>query len=150
MRAVLQRVTRASVEVDGRVVASIGPGLLCLVGCAQGDTDEDAEYICRKILECRLFSSEDTGRAWSRGVRACGLEVLLVSQFTLHAQLKGHKPDFHRAMPPQEASAFYARFVERVRRSYVPDRVSDGVFGAMMRVQLENDGPVTLCLDSRA
>lgn len=150
MRAVIQRVKHASVSVDGEIVSKIGPGLLCLIGCEADDAEHDADYICRKVLNTRLFKEDGTNRAWSKSVKEIDGEVLLVSQFTLHAQLRGRKPDFHRAMPPQEASAFYERFVERVRVAYDPKRVQDGIFGAMMDVKLENEGPVTVILDSRA
>mmetsp|Transcript_38159 Transcript_38159/g.99089 ORF Transcript_38159/g.99089 Transcript_38159/m.99089 type:complete len:153 (+) Transcript_38159:163-621(+) len=149
MRAVVQRVTSASVEVDGQVVSRIGPGLLCLIGAAGGDTEKDAEYIGRKILNMRLFSNAETSKAWDKSVTDLNYEVLCVSQFTLLGRLKGNKPDYSRAMPPQEAREFYAGFIERLRKAHLPERIKDGVFGAMMNVALENDGPVTFNLDSR-
>eukprot|EP00884_Botryococcus_braunii_P019168 jgi/Botrbrau1/5935/Bobra.0366s0109.1 len=148
MRAVMQRVRSASVEVDGKIVSSIGPGLLCLVGIRAEDTEKDAEFIARKILNARLFVNPENGRAWDTNVVQLGYEILLVSQFTLYGFLKGNKPDFHVAMPPQQAREFYQKFVERVGRDYRADRVQDGIFGAMMGVSLLNDGPVTLCIDS--
>ncbi|XP_065876978.1 uncharacterized protein [Euphorbia lathyris] len=127
MRAVVQRVTSASVEVDGHIVSAIGPGLLVLVGLHESDTDSDAEYICRKVLNMRLFPNEATGRGWDQN---------------------GNKPDFHVAMPPQKAKPFYDSIVEKFRKSYQPEAIKDGVFGAMMKVNLVNDGPVTMQLDS--
>ncbi|OAY26268.1 D-aminoacyl-tRNA deacylase [Manihot esculenta] len=148
MRAVVQRVTSASVEVEGRVVSEIGPGLLVLVGLHESDTDSDADYICRKVLNMRLFPNETTGRGWDQNVMQKNYGVLLVSQFTLYGMLKGNKPDFHVAMPPQKAKPFYDSLVERFRKSYRPDAIKDGEFGAMMKVNLVNDGPVTMQLDS--
>ncbi|KAJ0236860.1 D-aminoacyl-tRNA deacylase [Hirschfeldia incana] len=148
MRAVIQRVSSSSVTVDGRIVSEIGPGLLVLIGIHESDTDADADYICRKVLNMRLFTNETTGRGWDQNVMQKGYRVLLVSQFTLYGFLKGNKPDFHVAMPPEKAKPFYASLVERFQKAYKPDAVKDGVFGAMMKVNLENDGPVTMQLES--
>ncbi|XP_021907578.1 D-tyrosyl-tRNA(Tyr) deacylase [Carica papaya] len=148
MRAVVQRVSSASVEVDGRIVSEIGPGLLVLVGLHESDTDSDADYICRKVLNMRLFPNERTGKGWDQNVVQRNYGVLLVSQFTLYGFLKGNKPDFHVAMAPQKAKTFYASLVEKFQRSYSSEAVKDGVFGAMMKVNLVNDGPVTMQLDS--
>ncbi|KAK3431280.1 hypothetical protein EUGRSUZ_E02654 [Eucalyptus grandis] len=135
MRAVVQRVASASVEVEGRTVSEIGPGLLVLVGIHDSDTDSDADYICRKVLNMRLFTNESTGRGWDQNVMQKNYGVLLVSQFTLYGILKGNKPDFHVAMPPQKAKPFYESLVERFRKAYSPDAVKDGIFGAMMKGQ---------------
>ncbi|KAB1668925.1 hypothetical protein ERO13_A10G029300v2 [Gossypium hirsutum] len=148
MRAVVQRVASASVEVDGRIVSEIGPGLLVLVGIHDSDTESDADYICRKVLNMRLFTNESTGKGWDQNVMQRNYGVLLVSQFTLYGILKGNKPDFHVAMPPQTAKPFYESIVDKFRKAYKPDAVKDGVFGAMMKVSLVNDGPVTMQLDS--
>ncbi|KAJ6885966.1 D-aminoacyl-tRNA deacylase [Populus alba x Populus x berolinensis] len=133
MRAVVQRVTSASVEVDGHMVSEIGPGLLVLVGLHESDTDSNADYICRKVLNMRLFTNESTGRGWDQNVMQRNYEVLLVSQFTLYGVLKGNKPDFHVAMPPQKAKPFYESLVDKFRKAYRPDAIKDGVFGAMMK-----------------
>ncbi|XP_006414099.2 D-aminoacyl-tRNA deacylase [Eutrema salsugineum] len=148
MRAVIQRVSSSSVTVDGRIVSEIGPGLLVLIGIHESDTDSDADYICRKVLNMRLFSNETTGKGWDQNVMQRNYGVLLVSQFTLYGFLKGNKPDFHVAMPPEKAKPFYASLVEKFQKAYNPDSVKDGVFGAMMKVSLVNDGPVTMQLDS--
>ncbi|KAF8097420.1 hypothetical protein N665_0289s0009 [Sinapis alba] len=148
MRAVIQRVSSSSVTVDGRIVSEIGPGLLVLIGIHESDTDADADYICRKVLNMRLFTNETTGRGWDQNVMQMNYGVLLVSQFTLYGFLKGNKPDFHVAMPPEKAKPFYASLVERFQRAYKPDAVKDGVFGAMMKVTLVNDGPVTMQIES--
>ncbi|XP_078174893.1 D-Tyr-tRNA(Tyr) deacylase family protein isoform X2 [Carex rostrata] len=148
MRAVVQRVLSASVEVEGRIVSEIGPGLLVLVGIHESDTDSDADYICRKVLNMRLFPNDNTGKAWDQSVVQRNYGVLLVSQFTLYGVLKGNKPDFHVAMPPQKAKPFYASLVEKFQKAYSNEVVKDGIFGAMMKVNLVNDGPVTMQLDS--
>ncbi|TKY71789.1 D-tyrosyl-tRNA(Tyr) deacylase [Spatholobus suberectus] len=150
MRAVVQRVASASVEVEGRIVSEIGPGLLVLVGIHDSDSDADADYICRKVLNMRLFPNENTGKAWDHSVMQKNYQVLLVSQFTLYGFLKGNKPDFHVAMAPQRAKPFYASLVDRFRNAYNSDAIKDGVFGAMMKVNLVNDGPVTMQLDSQS
>uniref|UniRef100_A0A1D1ZIF6 D-aminoacyl-tRNA deacylase n=1 Tax=Anthurium amnicola TaxID=1678845 RepID=A0A1D1ZIF6_9ARAE len=148
MRAVVQRVASASVEVEGRIVSEIGPGLLVLVGLHDSDTEADADYICRKVLNMRLFPNEQNGKTWDQSVVQRNYGVLLVSQFTLYGILKGNKPDFHVAMPPQRAKLFYSSLVDKFRRSYTADAIKDGIFGARMKVQLVNDGPVTMQLDS--
>ncbi|KAK1556634.1 hypothetical protein Q3G72_009169 [Acer saccharum] len=148
MRAVVQRVASASVEVDGLIVSEIGPGILVLVGIHETDSESDADYICRKVLNMRLFPNENTGKGWDLNVMQKNYGVLLVSQFTLYGIMKGNKPDFHVAMPPQKAKPFYESVVDKFRKSYNPDAIKDGVFGAMMKVNLVNDGPVTMQLDS--
>lgn len=148
MRAVVQRVKSASVTVDGKLVSQIGPGLLCLAGLKDGDTKDDAEFISRRLLNARLWPSADGKKSWDQSVVQKGYEVLLVSQFTLFGLMKGNKPDFHIAMPPSQAQEAYSNFVGLVRSSYLADKVQDGVFGAMMEVQLVNDGPVTMAFDS--
>ncbi|KAH7278660.1 hypothetical protein KP509_38G051200 [Ceratopteris richardii] len=148
MRAVVQRVLSAKVLVDGEIISQIGPGILVLVGLLESDTDADADFICRKALNMRIFPNEQNGKAWDQSVMQRNYEVLLVSQFTLYGILKGNKPDFHVAMAPQLAKPFYDSLVERFRKSYVADLVKDGLFGAMMQVHLVNDGPVTIQVDS--
>ncbi|KAI9096336.1 hypothetical protein K1719_026055 [Acacia pycnantha] len=150
MRAVVQRVASASVEVEGRIVSEIGPGLLVLVGLHDSDSDADSDFICRKVLNMRLFPNESTGKGWDQSVMQRNYQVLLVSQFTLYGFLKGNKPDFHVAMPPQKAKPFYASLVDRFKNAYNNDAIKDGVFGAMMKVSLVNDGPVTMQLDSQS
>eukprot|EP00249_Psilotum_nudum_P010090 c22327_g1_i1 orf=294-764(-) len=149
MRAVVQRVVSSRVEVDGRVVSEIGPGLLVLLGLLDSDTEADSEFICRKVLNMRIFPNDKTGKAWDQSVMQKNYEVLLVSQFTLYGVLKGNKPDFHVAMPSQLAKPFYADLVKKFSNAYREDRVKDGIFGAMMQLHLVNDGPVTMQLDSQ-
>uniref|UniRef100_A0A3P9KU40 D-aminoacyl-tRNA deacylase n=1 Tax=Oryzias latipes TaxID=8090 RepID=A0A3P9KU40_ORYLA len=147
MRAVIQRVTKASVTVGEEQVSSIGRGLCVLLGISVDDTPRDAEYIVRKILNLRLFEDE-SGRSWSRSVMDGNLEVLCVSQFTLQCVLKGNKPDFHCAMPAELAQPFYNSILEDMRSAYKPELVKDGKFGAFMQVHIQNDGPVTVELTS--
>ena len=146
MRLVLQRALSGSVEVDGEVVGKIGKGLVVLCGISEDDDDAAADWACRKLLNTRLWESDD-GKAWARSVGQAKLGVLLISQFTLHAQLKGNKPDFHRALGPDKARPFWESFVARVKKAHAGP-VETGIFGAKMAVSLVNDGPVTIILDS--
>ena len=140
MRALVQRVQSAAVTVDGERIASIGPGLLVLLGVRHGDTEEDADRIARKVLALRIFGDAD-GRM-NRSVTETGGELLCVSQFTLYGDARrGNRPSYVEAAPPQEAEPLY----ERVRTAL---RADGGRFGARMTVTLENDGPVTLLVES--
>ena len=146
MRAVLQRVARASVRVDGDVVGQIGAGWLVLLGVARGDTDAEADRLADKVVGLRAF--EDEAGKMNRGVVEAGGAVLVVSQFTLLGDCRaGRRPSFTEAAEPVEAERLYRRFADRVAAAGVP--VATGVFRAMMAVELVNDGPVTLLLDSR-
>jgi len=146
MRAVLQRVSKAEVTVDGRVTGSIGRGILALVGIHRDDTLADAETILKKTLEVRIFP--DPGGKMNLSLQEVGGELLIVSQFTLWGDCrKGRRPSYSEAMEPAAAREFYGRFIDLARRS--PVQVATGEFGAMMAVSLVNDGPVTLLLDSR-
>jgi len=145
VRAVLQRVTRASVAVDGETVGAIGGGLLALVGVAEGDGDEQAALLARKTAELRLFAGEQ-GR-FERSLLESGGEVLVVSQFTLLADVrKGRRPSFTKAASPEQAERLVEAFAEALRA--LGAGVAMGRFGAQMHVELENDGPVTLVLDT--
>ena len=145
MRALLQRVRSASVTVNEAEVGVIGAGLLIFVGIAQGDTDEDARYLVDKLVDLRIFPDEQ-GR-FDRSVLDVQGSLLLVSQFTLYAETrKGRRPSFTEAAPPAEAQALFERFVAMARESGL--RVETGRFQAHMVVRLENDGPVTIMLDS--
>ena len=149
MRAVIQRVTSASVTVGGVTISSIGRGLCVLVGIAREDTEKDAEQLCRKVLGMKLWDDAAGSKPWQRSVVTAGYEVLFVSQFTLHAAThKGHRPDFSRAMGPAEAKPFYDAFLGRARDAYRPEAIKDGEFGASMLVDIANDGPVTITLDT--
>ncbi len=145
MRAVVQRVTRAEVRVEGRLVGGIGRGLLVLLGIARDDTPEAGKVLAEKIVNLRIFD-DDQGRM-NRSLLEAGGAVLCVSQFTLYGDCrKGRRPSYERAAPPETARALYDSFVESLRVLGV--KVETGEFRAMMDVALVNDGPVTLLLDS--
>jgi D-aminoacyl-tRNA deacylase len=146
MRAVVQRVTRASVQFDGEIVGRIGPGWLVLLGVARGDSDADADRLAEKLVGLRAFA--DAQGKMNRSVAEVGGAVLVVSQFTLLGDCrKGRRPSFDEAAEPAEAERLYQRFAATVGAAGVP--VATGVFRAMMQVELVNDGPVTFLLDSR-
>jgi D-tyrosyl-tRNA(Tyr) deacylase len=146
MRAVVQRVSEASVRVDGEVAVRIGLGIVVLLGVGQGDAEADADYLADKIVNLRILA--DVAGQMNRSVLDVGGELLVVSQFTLYGDArKGRRPGFTDAAPPAEANRLYEHFVARVRHSGL--RVETGVFGAMMDVGLVNQGPVTILLDSR-
>ena len=147
MRAVVQRVARASVAVDSRIEGEIGAGLLVLLGVAEGDVDDDAARLAGKVARLRIFENE-AGRLDRSLLDTCGA-ALVVSQCTLIAESKrqkGTRPDFSKAARPELAEPLYRRFCEELGRAGVP--VETGVFGARMQVELVNDGPVTLVLDA--
>ena len=148
MRLVIQRVSRASVSVDAKVVGQIGSGLLVLVGVAPGDNEADVAWLARKLVGLRVFDDVATGQM-ARSVADISGGILLVSQFTLLASTKkGSKPSFSRAAAPGEAEASYQDFVAAVAGE-LGRAVETGIFGAAMQVELCNDGPVTLIIDSR-
>jgi D-tyrosyl-tRNA(Tyr) deacylase len=145
MRALLQRVTRASVVVEGSVVGEIGAGLLILLGVAKPDTVADAGFLVDKIVNLRIF--QDAEGKMNRSLLDTGGSLLVVSQFTLYGDCrKGRRPGFDTAAPAEQARALYESFVEIARRSGL--RVETGVFQAHMEVALVNDGPVTLMLET--
>lgn len=145
MRVLLQRVNRAGVVVEGKEVASIGRGFLLLVGIGREDTPEDAAWLAHRVARLRVF--EDEAGKMNLALHQVKGEVLVVSQFTLYADCRhGNRPSFTLAAPPAEAEALYQCFVAYLREEGLP--VATGVFGAKMQVYLENDGPVTLWLES--
>ena len=145
MRAVVQRVSEARVAIDGEVVGEIGHGLLVLLGITHGDTPEQAEWLADKIVGLRVFRDDED--KMNRSVADVGGGVLVVSQFTLYGDCrKGRRPSFVGAAPPELAEKLYGGFVEAVKAQGVP--TATGRFGAMMQVELVNDGPVTLILDT--
>jgi D-tyrosyl-tRNA(Tyr) deacylase len=145
MRAVVQRVSRARVTVDGEVTGQIGQGLLVLLGVGKDDTESDAEYLASKIVALRVF--DDHNGKINLAVSDVGGAVLAVSQFTLYGSVvKGNRPSFDAAAPPDRARQLYEYFVERIRAAGL--RCETGRFQAMMDVELVNNGPVTILLDS--
>lgn len=146
MRAVVQRVSEASVTVDGDVVGEITDGLVVLLGVEDGDSQADVAALAAKLAGLRVFRGTGTS-GFDRSVLDVGGAVLAISQFTLHGDVrKGRRPSFTRAAPPDLAEPLYEAFVEEVRSLGVP--VATGVFGAMMEVALVNDGPVTLVVET--
>jgi D-aminoacyl-tRNA deacylase len=147
MRAVVQRVSAARVLVGNRLVGEIGRGLTALVAVARDDTDADVGYTAGKLLDMRIFEG-DAGRPMDRSVRDIGGAILVVSQFTICGDLRrGRRPAFDLAAPPEVARPLYEALVRELRATGVP--VATGEFQAMMQVELVNDGPVTVLLDSR-
>ncbi len=145
MKALLQRVRTASVEVDGEIVSSIDKGLLVLLGVGKGDTEEDCKKLAAKVVDLRIFPDEN--HSMNRSLLDSGGEVLLVSQFTLQADCRrGRRPSFTGAEEPALAEEMYKAFAAHLLSSGVSTR--EGVFGAHMNVRLDNDGPVTIMLDS--
>ena len=148
MRAILQRVLKSSVEVEGSIVSEIGPGLLVLLGVEAGDAAADGDWLCGKISRMRIFS-DDEGKM-NLSVLDTGGDLIVVSQFTLHASTKkGNRPSFLRAAAPSLSEPLYEGFCAALERE-LGKPVGRGVFGADMKVALVNDGPVTILLDSRA
>lgn len=146
MRAVIQRVKKSSVSVDNKVIGEIGTGLLVLLGVAQGDTADDADYLADKIANLRIFEDEN-GKMNKSLIETQG-EMLVVSQFTLCGDCrKGRRPSFINAARPEQANGLYEYFVKQVRGKKIA--VKTGKFGAMMAVSLINDGPVTLIVESK-
>ena len=147
MRTVIQRAAHASVTIDGRLKSQIGLGLFILVGFEEADTAEDVEWMTRKVLGLRIF--DDENHVMNRSVIDVGGEVLIVSQFTLHAlTAKGNRPSYIRAAGHDIAIPLYEKFIADVTRG-LGREVGTGEFGADMKCELLNDGPVTICMDSK-
>ena len=146
MRAVLTRVSSASVKVEGRITGEIGKGFLILLGVGPEDTEQDCDKLCRKLTSLRIF--EDENGKMNLGLEAVGGGVLVVSQFTLYGSCrKGRRPDFFGAASPEKAEALYELFLRKCAENGYPAR--HGVFGAHMEVSSVNDGPVTLIVDTK-
>ncbi|MBI5216408.1 MAG: D-tyrosyl-tRNA(Tyr) deacylase [Ignavibacteriae bacterium] len=149
MRALVQRVSSASVSINGSLHNNIGKGMLVFLGVTHKDTTEAANYLARRCADLRIF--EDAQQKMNLSVKDISGEVLVVSQFTLYADTrKGNRPSFVDAAPPQQAEALYGEFVKFLRHEIGDARVATGVFRAMMDVQLVNDGPVTVMLEDKS
>ena len=147
MRVVIQKVTEASVSIENQIVASIDKGLLVLVGIEDGDTNEDIAWLSSKIVNLRVF--DDDNGVMNLSVKGVKGEVLIVSQFTLHASTKkGNRPSYIKAARPEVAIPVYEAFIKQVE-TLLGKRVPTGQFGAMMQVSLCNDGPVTILIDTK-
>ena len=147
MRVVIQKVSEAKVKTEGREVSSIGRGLLVLLGIEDADNDDDIAWLTKKIVRLRLFNDEDD--VMNLSVTDVGGEVMVVSQFTLHASTKkGNRPSYIRASRPDFAVPMYQKFLQKMEEA-LGRKVAAGIFGAMMEVSLVNDGPVTIIIDSK-
>ena len=147
MRVIVQRVKRASVFIDGETRSAIGKGLLVLLGVEEADTSDDAVWLATKMVNLRIF--DDNNGVMNLSVTEAGGGIMIVSQFTLHASTKkGNRPSYIRAARPEKAIPLYEEVISRTE-TLLGDKVSTGVFGAMMEIELVNDGPVTIIIDSR-
>jgi len=147
MRIVIQRVSEASVRINGTIKGEIGEGLLILLGIEHEDTQEDADWLIQKVLQLRIFSDEEGKMNWS--IQDVKGRFLVISQFTLHASTKkGNRPSYIRAARPETAIPLYNYFLEKLE-SFAGTKVERGEFGADMKVALINDGPVTISIDSK-
>ncbi len=147
MRTVIQRVTRASVSVEGRILSETGPGLLVLLGIEDSDDNNDIEWLCNKIVQLRIFNDKDG--VMNLSVQETGGGIMVISQFTLHARTKkGNRPSYIRAARPEVARPLYNSFVSRLS-ALLGREIATGEFGAMMQVELINDGPVTIIIDTK-
>jgi len=147
MRVVIQRVKQAQVLIDSKVHSSINTGLLVLLGIEENDTDQDVSWLSKKISQLRIFN--DAEGVMNLSVTECNGEVMVVSQFTLHASTKkGNRPSYIRAARPETAVPLYEKFLNQLQND-LGKEVSSGLFGAMMDIHLINDGPVTILIDSK-
>lgn len=147
MRIVIQRVTEASVTVEGSITGSIGTGLLVLMGIEDADTEEDIAWLGNKIVNLRIFNDENG--VMNLGIKEVNGDILLVSQFTLHANTKkGNRPSYIKASKPDIAVPMYEKMIKQLETD-LGKKVETGIFGADMKVQLLNDGPVTIIIDSK-
>jgi D-tyrosyl-tRNA(Tyr) deacylase len=147
MRTVIQRVTRASVSVEGRILSETGPGLLVLLGIEDSDDNNDIEWLCNKIVQLRIFNDKDG--VMNLSVQETGGSIMVISQFTLHARTKkGNRPSYIKAARPEVAIPLYNSFVSRLS-ALLGREIATGEFGAMMQVELINDGPVTIIIDTK-
>jgi len=147
MRAVIQRVSRASVSIRNKVKSEIGPGLLVFVGIEESDTEADIDWLCSKVVQLRIFN--DSNEVMNLSVQEIGGSILAISQFTLHAKTrKGNRPSYIKAARPEVAIPLYSDFVRRLSL-LLGREVGTGEFGAMMQIELINDGPVTIIIDTK-
>ena len=146
MKALVQRVSKASVSVSGEIVGQIGPGLVVLIGVARGDTERDALYLTNKVVNLRIFADEAS--KFNLSVMDVNGEILIISQFTLMADtFKGRRPSFEEAAPPEQAEDLVNFFIDQMRETGL--KVETGLFQKHMLVEIHNDGPVTIALNSK-
>ena len=147
MRAVIQRVSRASVTINNKLRSEIGPGLLVFIGIEESDNNTDIEWLCNKIIQLRIFN--DSNEVMNLSVTETGGSILAISQFTLHAKTrKGNRPSYIRAARPETAIPLYNNFVSRLSQLFGKE-IGTGEFGEMMQVELVNNGPVTIIIDTK-
>ena len=147
MKVVIQRVSQSSVTIEDRVTGSIGPGILILLGIGTDDLPQEVDWLCGKIVNMRIFNDENG--VMNRSILETGGDMLIISQFTLHASTKkGNRPSYIRAARPEQAIPLYQLFIDTMEQM-LGKRVQTGKFGAMMEVALVNDGPVTILIDSK-
>ncbi|MDD2411624.1 MAG: D-aminoacyl-tRNA deacylase [Bacteroidales bacterium] len=147
MRALIQRVSQSKVTVENKTCGEISKGLLVLLGIEDSDTQDDVDWLCRKISQLRIF--DDTNGVMNLSLQDVQGQTLIISQFTLHASTKkGNRPSYIRAASPEFAKKMYEDFVANFKK-YVKTKVATGIFGAMMKVELINDGPVTIFIDTK-
>ncbi|MEO5945395.1 MAG: D-aminoacyl-tRNA deacylase [Chitinophagaceae bacterium] len=147
MRVVIQRVSKASVKVDDKLIVQIGDGLLLLLGIEDADTDDDIEWLSNKIINLRIFNDADG--VMNESIKEKEGEIILVSQFTLHASTKkGNRPSYSKASKPDVAIPLYEKMIKQLE-SYLGKPIGTGIFGADMKVELLNDGPVTIVIDTK-
>lgn len=147
MRAVIQRVKSASVMIDGQIKSEIGTGLLIFVGIEEDDDQEDIDWLCGKILRLRIF--DDSGGIMNLSVADISGDIMVISQFTLFASTrKGNRPSYIKAAKPEIANTLYEQFISELNRGYQKE-VKTGEFGALMKISLLNDGPVTIIIDTK-
>ena len=147
MRAVVQRCTSASVAVDGKIVGQIGKGFVCFVGVKKNDDIKDLDYLVRKVCGLRIFCDEND--KMNLAPKDVGAEMLVISNFTLYANTShGFRPDFFESMPPQEAKSMFDQFISKCQDQGTFQKINSGIFGAEMYVDVQNDGPITIIIDS--
>lgn len=147
MRAIVQRCNRAQVTVEGKVVGKIDNGFVCFVGAKKGDEQKDLDYVVKKVCGLRIFCDENDKMNLSP--RDVGAELLVISNFTLYANTThGFRPDFFESMPPQEAKIMIDHFVEKCKEQNAFKKIETGMFGAHMQVDVKNNGPITIIIDS--
>lgn len=147
MRIIIQRVLDSSVTIDGKIHASIGKGMTILVGIEDSDTEEDIDWLCKKIVMMRIF--DDENGVMNRSIIEDGGDILVISQFTLYASTKkGNRPSYIRAAKPEISIPFYENFINKLE-TYLGKSIKKGIFGADMKVSINNNGPVTIIMDSK-
>lgn len=147
MRALIQRVTQASVSINEQEKGKINQGLLILLGIEEKDNQEDIDWLCRKIAQLRIF--DDQEGVMNLSIQEIGGEIMVISQFTLHARVKkGNRPSYIKAARPETAMPLYEKFISGLR-AFITSEIKTGEFGALMKVSLTNDGPVTIFIDTK-